>query len=135
MERTGKGRSIVHLYSPVKWNRDLKSACIYYRVEVPFQAMMELGLAETFIDDGKWPEEEMSYPMMLSADVDLFFAQAGEGLSTIMDTIKEMKPGPDKVGRLRYPPSVVCDIDDNIDYVHPFNRAFSRMGIRDTEGN
>jgi glycosyltransferase involved in cell wall biosynthesis len=124
----------MHVYSPVKWNRDLKSACTYYRIEVPFQGFYDFKLAETFLDDGKWPEEEISFPMMLSADVDLFFALAGEGLKEILKTIKQLTPGPDQVGRMRYPPSVVFDIDDNIDYVHPFNNTYSRFGIRGPDG-
>jgi glycosyltransferase involved in cell wall biosynthesis len=46
-----------------------------------------------------------------------------------------MSPGwnNDKTERI-YPPSLVFDMDDNVDYVHPFNEAFVRLGTRDYAG-
>lgn len=121
------------IYSPVKWNRDQQNACTYYRVEVPFRGISELG-SETFIDDGGWDEEEVSLPAMLSADILLWYALSGDGCENIQEEIQKMKPGFDGAGRIRYPPSTVFDIDDNLDYVHPFNQTFARFGTRGIDG-
>lgn len=68
---------------------------------------------------------------MLSADILLFFAAGGAAVERMMRSMKEVKPGwnNDKTEMI-YPPSLVFDVDDNLDYVHPFNHTFVRFGIR-----
>jgi len=126
---------MLKVYSPVKWNKDRKSATSYYRVEVPFKGLLELGRGEGFIDDGTWDDVEVSYPMLFGSDIALFYAQANKYIHKIADTIDDLKPGyaQDKT-TLLYPPSMVGDIDDNLDYVHPFNMTYSRFGIRGING-
>lgn len=110
------------------------SACIYYRVHVPLRALYDLGLANYYIGE-KTDATENKHLAMLSSDITLFFSSFGPGLTTTIETIKSMKAGwnNDKTERI-YPPSLIYDTDDNIDYVHPFNEAFIRLGTRDYSG-
>jgi len=103
----------IKVYSPIKWNTKRKSACAYYRVEVPFLGMSKLGEGEVFIDEGIMPEDQ-SIQYLFSADVDLFYALAGEGLKPVLTAIKEeLKPGFSTDGEnWRYPPVTVFDIDE-----------------------
>src|SRR5689334_12210685 len=100
------------------------SACTYYRIQVPFKGLYDLKLANYHIGSKEDMVEE-KHLAMLSADIVQFFSIAGPGLSATMETIKGMNAGwnNEKSERI-YPPSLVFDIDDNVDYVHPFNEAF-----------
>lgn len=110
------------------------SACIYYRVHVPLRAFYDLGLANYYIGD-KEDATENKHLAMLSSDIVLFFSSFGPGLTTTIESIKNMKAGWNNTKTERiYPPSLVYDTDDNIDYVHPFNEAFIRLGTRDYSG-
>jgi glycosyltransferase involved in cell wall biosynthesis len=110
------------------------SACTYYRTQVPFRALYDLGLSNYHIG-AKDDNNEEKHLAMLSADIVQFFSVAGPGLTTTLETIKGMSPGWNNTKTERiYPPSLVFDIDDNVDYVHPFNEAFVRLGTRDYSG-
>lgn len=94
--------------------------------------MFGLGYGEGFIDNGKFPEDE-SMQMIMSADIDLFYSLFN--MDHIITAIREqLKPGPDLDGNLRYPPSIVFDLDDNIEWVHPTNPAFCYLGVRSPDG-
>ena len=110
------------------------SACTYYRIQVPFRGLYDLGLSNFHIGTKEDVTEE-KHLAMLSADIVQMFSIAGPGLTTTIETIKGMNAGwnNDKTERI-YPPSLVFDIDDNVDYVHPFNEAFVRLGTRDYSG-
>lgn len=113
---------------------DKASACVYYRVQVPLRAMYDLGLANSYLGQ-KADMTEEKHIAMLTSDICLLFSMFGPGLTTTIETIKNMKAGwnNDKTQRI-YPPSLVFDLDDNTDYVHPFNEAFIRLGTRDYSG-
>jgi len=126
----------MHTYCPARGDM---SACIYYRIEVPFLGLSRLGLAECFEDRGKHnadkdAADKQSLLSMLTADVDLFYAMdpsSGEGLQ---NTVRKMRPGLIG-GKLVYPPSIVYDIDDNLDWVHPFNSTYACYGVRTEAGD
>jgi hypothetical protein len=108
------------------------SACNYYRVEVPIKGLHAMQLAEGFIDNGKFPEDQ-SLQMIMSADIDLFYSLFN--MDHIIKTMRDdLKPGPDMTGKMRYPPSIVFDLDDNIEWVHPTNPAFCYLGVRVPDG-
>jgi glycosyltransferase involved in cell wall biosynthesis len=111
-----------------------KSACTYYRVQVPLRALYDLGLSNHYIGE-KEDATEDKHIAMLTADIVLLFSMFGSGLENTIETIKGMKPGWNNTKTERiYPPSMVFDVDDNFDYVHPFNEAFIRLGTRDYSG-
>lgn len=98
------------------------------------RGLYDLGLANIFIDKGKLLPETIAQ-MMLSADVILSFAVGGDVLNARIEAIKNMSPGiSDDGAKTIYPPSVVFDMDDNLDWVHPFNAAYSYLGTRSFEG-
>lgn len=111
------------------------SACQYYRVEVPLRALEGQRKALHFIDDGISLAKETRHSMMCSADIVLFFARGGEATDAFINTVRTMKPGMDSESKkMIYPPSVVFDIDDNVDWVHPFNHVYCQLGTRAYDG-
>lgn len=126
----------MHTYAPA---RGAYSACVYYRVEVPFLGLMKLGLAQCFEDRGKhhFDKEEMDKQAilsMLTSDIDLFYSMGGEEGMSVLKTLGGMKTGT-LMGKVVYPPSVVYDIDDNLDWVHPFNSTYACYGVRTEAGD
>lgn len=124
------------VYGPA---RQEMNACIYYRMWVPMEGLRKQGLANCWLDTGHHhfdPNERDTAALeaCLTFDIDLFYAMAGEKGKSLIKTIQEMKPG--KINdRLIYPPSVVYDIDDNLDFVHPFNPTFAFYGVRAADGH
>jgi len=104
-------------------------ACQYYRIRVPFNALEQMGHAFTHIDDGT-SDAMLSTQAMLHSDIVQMYAVDSDLMGATVQTIRAMKPQLNDEGVLRVPPSVVYDIDDNNDYVHPFNPAFERLGYR-----
>ena len=110
------------------------SACYHYRILTPFRSLHELGHANVFIDRGKI-DDETTKACMLNADVVQIFSSGGPLLHAMIDVIHNMKPGrSDNGDGVIYPPSVVFDVDDNMDWVHPFNEAYARLGTRAYSG-
>jgi glycosyltransferase involved in cell wall biosynthesis len=125
----------LHAYSPA---RGPYSACVYYRIEVPFLGLQKLKLAECFEDRGThhYDKDEMdrqSLLAMLTSDINLFYSMDGDRGAPLLKTIQDMKSGM-LGGKLCYPPSNIYDIDDNLDWVHPFNDTFSCYGTRTESG-
>jgi len=111
-----------------------KSACSYYRIRTPLRGLYDNGFANIFIDRHH-ASSDIRHAALLNADIVLFFALGGREINASIDTIKMMKPGlsDDKLEMI-YPASVVFDMDDNLDWVHPFNEAFVRLGTRAYDG-
>ena len=129
-----KESSVFGVYSPVKDHAKWGNACTYYRVEVPLRAMRDEMEAAIFIDDGQWGPEEISIPFMVSSDIILWYGSSGDGPEHVIKEMARMKPGPNNEGELRYPPSTIYDLDDNLEYVHPFNITYGHYGIRNIDG-
>lgn len=109
------------------------SGCRYYRCEVPLAGLNKLGLSNGHMDLRKDAGADR-WAVMLSSDIVQFFAVGGKGFDSMMKTARKMKPGPDDKGEMIYPPSFVFDLDDNIDWVHPFNGTFVELGTRSYDG-
>jgi glycosyltransferase involved in cell wall biosynthesis len=113
------------------------SACTYYRVEVPLRMLTRMGLGESWCSTQRDSQIE-SFQALAHSDIGLFYGTSGDedGLpSRTVESIRMMHSGMTPDGRRAYPPSLVYDLDDNIDYVHPFNPAFSRLGTRSGSGD
>lgn len=124
----------LYMYAAVLDGRTKKNACQYYRIEIPLRYMFRKKYAECFFDDGRYPKE-VSLHNHLSSDIWLMFAAAGEHPMYMVKEIRKLKPGLAMDGKtMRYPPSIVFDIDDNVEYVHPLNPTFCRFGIRSADG-
>lgn len=111
------------------------NGCMYYRIQVPVRAMHKLGLAEGFIDEGRGAVDE-AVGAMFSSEIILNFALTGGSVEAVLNGISNMRPGKaTEDGELMFPPSFVFDLDDRIDYCHPFNPAFVHLGVRAYDGS
>ena len=110
------------------------SGCRYYRCEVPLQGLNKLGLSNGYLDLRKDPGEDR-WAVLLSSDIVQFFAVGGKAFKAMMNTARKMEPKPKTDGgKPVYPPSFVFDLDDNIDWVHPFNFTYGELGVRAYDG-
>lgn len=109
-------------------NFSKRSACSYYRIEVPMGQLRDLDYVNLYMDDGKVDDEESNMARMYS-DIAHFYAIAGPGPLHTFKTIKKIAPGL-RGGKEIYPPALIYDIDDNNDFVHPFNTSFAEQGVR-----
>lgn len=104
-----------------------KSACTYYRVQVPTEALVKQELVQLYLEDGTYAKgAELG---LLYSDIALFYGVAGEHYLNQFRAIRKIKPGL-RDGHEIYPPTIIYDIDDNCDFVHPFNSTFVRLGVR-----
>jgi len=123
------------VYSAIKHARVKKGAGQYYRVEVPMRTLNKLGFAECFLDDGNRIPQEESLQNLFSSDIYIIYALAGEAMHRVVGQVNQLKPGLAMDGTtMRYPPSPVFDLDDNISYVHPLNFTFNIYGTRAPDG-
>ncbi len=109
-----------------------KSAIRYYRAEAPFRALEEGGLAHTMLDDGTTNRDRMMQ-VMFSSNIIMRWRPMSredyEGLKVVMDLEPHVANG-----TTMFPPLVVIDSDDAIDYVHPTNYVFNLLGVRNWDG-
>lgn len=111
------------------------SGCFYYRVQVPLRALQKLGLANICIDQGKGISSEERDIVQASSDIVLMYASSGTARQKAMEILQGMKAGLGTDGvTMEYPPSVIFDMDDNLDYIHPLNPAFVGLGTRNWNG-
>jgi len=110
------------------------NGCLYYRVEVPTRGLFKLGLAEAFVDAGRGAVDE-SIGALFSAEIILNFALSGGSVEAVLNALSNMRSGKtDDGNEVIFPPSFVFDLDDRIDYTHPFNPAFVHLGVRAYDG-
>ncbi len=107
-------------------NRGKASACTYYRVEVPMSQVQALDLANVFMDDGKAKDTDIA---RMHADIALFYSLGGERGLQELASMRRMQPAV-RNGMDIYPPTMIYDVDDCNDFVHPFNPAFAGFGVR-----
>lgn len=131
------GRSVI--YDPTKLhvfssNRATPSACSYYRIMTPTKALVKQKFAQCYVDRARH-EDQKVVEMMLTSDIILFYAAAGDWVERTIRSIKDMRVGwNDTRTEKVYPPSLVFDVDDNLDWVHPFNETYVRFGTRAYDG-
>lgn len=111
------------------WTTNFKkrSACSYYRIEVPMHQLGHLGHAQIYEDIGDGRED--STIALHYSDIAHFYAVQGEKILHKFKTLKDIKPG-HRNGVDIYPPALIWDTDDNTDFVHPFNMTYAHMGVR-----
>lgn len=116
-----------------------RSASNYYRVEVPFRGFKDLGLTNCLIENSTWENRlggKESIANLMASDIVLWYGIGGEGLvkgidkirGEYFDEVKDHAPG-------YVPPALICDSDDNTDWVHPLNPVYVTLGTRDIVGN
>jgi len=105
-----------------------KSACGYYRIEVPLRSLEQAKFAEVYYDEGKHTKD--SQLALLYSDVALFYSLSGAPFLHQVKTLRGIRPG--QRGDIKlHPPTLIYDADDNTDFVHPFNTTYAHLGVRD----
>jgi len=88
----------------------------------------KFGYASVYEDKGQGTEE--SSIARTYSDVAHHYALGGEVILHQMKRLRAMPAGT-RQGNELYPPALIYDIDDNNDFVHPFNTSsFAHMGVR-----
>lgn len=108
-------------------NYGQRSACSYYRILVPMLELERLGYAKVFEDKGD--SSDASAMALMYADIAHWYSLSGEAVLHKFQSIKRREPAK-REGQDIYPPALIYDIDDNNDFVHPFNMTFAFMGVR-----
>lgn len=108
-------------------------ASMYYRIEVPLRGLYTANLASVYYDQGEG-NRELALGEMFQSDIALFHGARGGAFDPI-HAMNTLEPRTDATGRLKFPPSPVFDLDDDIEHVHPFNYAFVELGVCDLHGN
>jgi glycosyltransferase involved in cell wall biosynthesis len=104
-----------------------RSACSYYRIEAPMTQLQSLDLASIYEENGEnRPESNIA---MMYADVAHFYAVSGEPFLHRFNALRRIEPAV-RNGSDIYPPAIIYDVDDNNDFVHPFNTVFASQGVR-----
>lgn len=104
------------------------NACQYYRITTPLHQLAKMyPNVKVYEDNGERPVEAVQ--AMIQSDLVQFYSLGGEDPLHKLRVLKDMKPN-DLDGRIVYPPAIIYDVDDNADFVHPFNRTFSYLGVR-----
>lgn len=110
-----------------------RNACAYYRIEVPLGMMDRMGLATIYEDTLGGNSTEIarrnSTLALMFSDIMHQYSLAGESTLHRYQSIKRRKPAMHGE-TLVVPPAIVYDVDDNADFVHPFNRTYANLGIR-----
>jgi glycosyltransferase involved in cell wall biosynthesis len=106
-----------------------KSAFDYYRLEVPMRGLIDLDLANAFKNEEKTPID-LAYQCTLGSDISVFHYMCHAGSLNLFETVRDMRPNKSN-GTVIYPPVIVYDLDDNIDFIHPYNPAYVTYGVRD----
>jgi glycosyltransferase involved in cell wall biosynthesis len=81
----------------------------------------------SYVDDGE--NYELSLNVLYNSDLMHVFAASGEDILHQMKTIHQMQPADSSTG-FKVPPAIIYDVDDNFDFVHPFNDTYVRLGVR-----
>ena len=108
-------------------NFGVRSACSYYRIEVPMTQLDKLGMASIYEDKGLGTKESSMARMY--SDIAHHYALGGESPLRQMRRLRQTPAGV-RQGHDLFPPALIYDIDDNNDFVHPFNTSFAHMGVR-----
>lgn len=105
------------------------NAIEHYRLITPLRGLHKLGLANIYLDDRK-SLKDLGAKALISSDV----ALGWNVTDNVVDSLKYLSPIPHGDDML-YPPVVVADMDDAIEFVHPFNYfAYPGYGIKNWDG-
>jgi len=111
------------------------SASYYYRLTVPIKTAVELGLGIRAVVD----TNDMSIPPeariqnFCESDVVLMYQPVGDVPMANIRGVQSFIPSK-RDGKWKWPPTVICETDDNLFNVSPLNPAFKNLGFRDLEG-
>lgn len=105
-----------------------KTACSYYRIEVPQYLLRDMDFTNLYMDNGEVDPEESNMARVYS-DIAHFYSLGGAPVLHLFKTLKGIKAATRGDSEI-YPPALIYDADDNTDFVHPFNSTFCNLGVR-----
>ena len=109
------------------------SAQRYYRIAQPFDGLERIG-CHTYVAEVE-RDMDIQLPILMASDILLQWSGASEAHLDMLKMWHDLKPFKEKkTGETVYPPLVVMDIDDALEFLHPFNTTFACYGIRDWDG-
>ncbi len=113
-------------------------ACSFYRAIQPITLMHEMGFPiEPILDEGKaTTPQHIRNSMFLESDISLIYQNIGDYTLKMMEhantNFKALKDG--ETGEMHWPPTFVCDTDDDLFNVHALNMSFGNLGTRRHDG-
>jgi len=112
------------------------NASTYYRLDVPLTTMEELGLpVEPIVDNGDPTIPNRNRILAVcQSDINLLYQPVSPSLREQILRLDSLFPAKTATGDWHYPPSFICDTDDNLFQVHPMNPAYRTLGIRMPDG-
>lgn len=113
------------------------SACAYYRIILPLNTMEQLGFpVECILDDGRATiTQHTRASMFMESDITLIYQNVNPMTVKMMEAAKAFKPlKSTESSEVRWPPTFICDTDDDMFNVQPLNITYGRLGIKRPDG-
>lgn len=114
-----------------------KTAIQYYRTAVPIEAMADLDLNLRYVIDDFRPgtsKKERNETMEMSDIIQSHLLPLAQGTVDPLSITRSAPIYDPDVDELKYPPTIVVDIDDAYDHLSPTNPSFGQWGVRTPEG-
>ncbi len=111
----------------------VNSAIKYYRIEVPLRGLKEMDGCHVYMADSE-ADSDLRYEALMGADICVHWRVANKAGYEYFKQFTDFGPV-EKNGTTIFPPLLVMDSDDALDWIHPFNTAYNCLGVRDQEGN
>jgi len=134
---SGAGKSGLKLFTERKID---DGAGAYYRLHVPAIGMNEDGRIIAVVQDytgglmGQ-PEVKEWFGMAARCDFNMYAGAPTHGCITKVKHILQLVPGTSgPFKRMKYPPTVIWSIDDNMHFVDPLNQSYAYHGTRLPDG-
>ncbi len=115
------------------WHTSENSAIRYYRMEVPLRGIQRIDGCHTYMAESGG-DTDLRYEAMMAADICMYWRVANKAGYEYFRQFADFGPI-QKKGETIYPPLLIIDTDDAVDWVHPFNQAYNCLGVRDQNGN
>jgi len=80
-----------------------------------------------------WDQERLK--VFFESDLNIIYQGLSTELPQMARYAKDMKPMTDENGTMRWPPTLICDTDDDLFNVMPLNITYQDLGTRDHFGN
>lgn len=112
------------------------NASIYYRVLLPIATMQRLRLPILPLHDPYEADKtsQQRWLEMHGSDFNLWYQTIGGDLVQYVRDTRTWEPKKDELGKLRYPPTIILDTDDDVFNVMPLNPAFGNLGWKGHDG-
>lgn len=112
---------------------EMNSAIKYYRIAIPLRGLDRMEGCHTYLAEPQG-ETDLRYEALMGADISIYWRVCNKEGYEYFKQFSDFEPI-EKDGKITYPPLLIMDTDDAVDWIHPFNMAYNCLGVRDQEGN